>query len=118
MSMKFRIQIPTCCLFLTILFFITSCNCWKEMWGDHPLGNNLSLLEGDRKEDRIIVYCSGRDAGACHGGIFVVPTYARHMDRSGNYAEYVETVKSNEKWVIVKTHRIEEGQLLVYQQEF
>ncbi len=78
------------------------------MWGDQPLGNNLSLLDGDKKEDRVIVYCTGRSSGACYAGIIVVPTNERHMDRSGKYAEYVETAKANEKWVIVKTHRIEE----------
>lgn len=106
--MKVKALIPTCCLFFIVALLITSCNWWKEAWGDHPLGNNLSLLEGDKKEDRIIVYCTGRSAGACHGGIFVVPTYSKHMDRSKKYAEYVEAAKSNEEWVIVKTHRIEE----------
>jgi len=78
------------------------------MWGDHPLGNNLSLLEGDTKEDRIIVYCTGRSGGACISGIPVVPTYKRHYDSSGQkYAEYVEGATSNKKWVIVKTFQIE-----------
>lgn len=105
--MKIKALIPTCCLFVSVTFLITSCNWWKEAWGDHSLGNNLSLLEGDKEEDRIIVFCSGESAGACQGGISVVPTYSKHMDR-GKYAEYVETAKANEKWVIVKTHRIEE----------
>lgn len=63
-------------------------------------------MEGDKKEDRIIVYCKGD----CHGGIYVVPTYARHYDSNGRYAEYVEEAKSNKEWVIVKTYRIKENQ--------
>jgi hypothetical protein len=91
-----------------VSIFITSCNWWKEIWGDHPLGNNLSLLDGDKKEDRVIVYCSGKSAGTCDGGIFVVPTYERHFDGSGKYVEYVEMAQSNKEWVIVKTHRTKE----------
>lgn len=84
-----------------LVFFTVSCN----EWYNHPLGNNLSLWEGDKKEDRIIVYCEGN----CHGGIYVIPTYERHYDSSGqHYAEYVETATSNKKWIIVKTLQIKE----------
>jgi hypothetical protein len=82
-----------------MIFFITSCN---GMWGDHPLGNHLSLLEGDKKEDRIIVYCSD-DVGTCYGGIPVVPTYNRQFDEEGRYAEYVQRAVSNKNWVIAET---------------
>lgn len=88
--------------FLVLVFFISSCN----EWYNHSLGNNLSLWDGDRKEDRAIVYCEGN----CHGGIYVVPTYERHYDSSGHYAEYVEAAKSNKEWVIVKTLRRKEKQ--------
>ena len=85
-----------------LLFSNSSCN---ELWGNHTLGNNLSLSEGDKKEDRIIVYCEGD----CHGGIYVVPTYERHYDSSKqHYAEYVEEAVSNKKWVIAKTYQIQE----------
>ncbi|MGB3131997.1 MAG: hypothetical protein WBB26_10010 [Saprospiraceae bacterium] len=73
------------------------------MWGDNDLGNNFSLLEGDTVEDRVIVYCSGRSAGACTGGTFIVPVYSRHMDSTGQYAEYVETAKSNADYIVAKT---------------
>jgi hypothetical protein len=99
-------KIKALVVFLTI--FSTSCNWWKEIWGDHSLGNNLSLLEGDKIEDRAVVFCSGRSAGPCHGGILVIPTYPRHFDGTGKYAEYVDMAKSNEGWVIVKTHQIKE----------
>lgn len=82
-----------------------SCN---EMWGDHSLGNNLSLLEGDKKEDRIIVYCSNA-GGVCRSGIPVVPKYNRQFDSIGRYAEYVELAVSNEKWVAVRTLEIKNG---------
>jgi len=88
---------------ITALFFTASCN----EWYNHPLGNNLSLWEGDTKEDRIIVYCEGN----CQGGIYVIPTYERHFDSSKqHYAEYVEEATSNKKWVIAKTLRIKEKQ--------
>jgi hypothetical protein len=93
-------------MFFTISFLITSCN---EMWGDHPLGNHLSLLEGDRKEDRIIVYCSN-NGGTCYGGIPVVPIYKRQFDEKGRYAEYVQRAVSNEDWVIAETIEIKNKQ--------
>ena len=76
------------------------------MWGDNDLGDNFSLLEGDRTEDRIIVYCSRRSADACMAGSPIVPKYSRHMDSEGHYAEYVETAKSNDNFIIAKTLKI------------
>lgn len=76
------------------------------MWGDNDLGNNFSLLKGDRIEDRIIVYCTGRSARACVAGTFIVPIYSRHMDSTGRYAEYVETAKSNDDFIIARTLHI------------
>src|SRR4030095_6232981 len=92
---------------LTFLIFISFllCNC-RQMWGDNDLGDNFSLLEGDRTEDRVIVYCSGRSAGACTGGTFIVPSYSRHMDAAGHYAEYVKAAKSNDDFIIAKTNQI------------
>jgi hypothetical protein len=78
------------------------------MWGDNDLGDNFSLLEGDRTEDRVIVYCSGRSAGACIAGTFIVPSYSRHMDTNGHYAEYVETAKSNDNFIIARTNVLNE----------
>ncbi len=93
---------------LTFVLVITIhlSGCWKQMWGDNDLGGNFSLLEGDRTEDRIIVYCSGRSGGACYAGTRIVPIYSRHMDTDGNYAEYVETAKSNNDFIIAKTLQI------------
>jgi len=78
------------------------------MWGDNDLGDNFSLLEGDRTEDRTIVYCGGRSAGACTGGTYIVPSYSRHMDPNGHYAEYVETAKSNDDFIIAKTLQVKD----------
>jgi hypothetical protein len=90
--------------FLGLIGFFTA-SCYEGY--NHPLGNNLSLWEGDTKEDRIVVYCEGN----CQGGIYVVPTYERHFDSSKqHYAEFVEEATSNEKWVIVKSLRIKEKQ--------
>ena len=78
------------------------------MWGDHSLGNNLSLLDGDKEQDRVIVFCLGRSAGACSGGIYVVPSYERHYD-GPNYAEYVKSAFADARWVIAKTIRVKEN---------
>jgi hypothetical protein len=61
--------------------FLPSCDSWNTMWGDHSLGNNLSLLDGDKEQDRVIVFCLGRSAGACSGGIYVVPSYEHQLLR-------------------------------------
>ena len=92
------------------LFFIAFAfnGCWRQMWGYNDLGDNFSLLEGDISEDRIIVYCGGRIAGACKFGTPIVPVYTRHMDSAGRYAEYVETAKSNDNFIIAKTLQVKD----------
>lgn len=69
----------------------------RQMWGDHPLGNHLSLWDGDKSDENVIVYCEGN----CHGGIYVVPI----RERQTNDGEYVEEATSNKKWVIAKTRK-------------
>ena len=77
------------------------------MWGDNDLGDNFTLLEGDRVEDRVIVYCSGRSFGSCHAGTPIVPIYSRQF-YNGHYSEYVETAKSNDKFIIAQTVQIQD----------
>ena len=95
---------------LRFIFFVALLlsSCWRQIWGDNDLGDNFSLLEGDRTEDRIIVYCSGRIAGTCMAGKPIVPVYSRHMDSVGHYAEYVETAKSNDNFIIAKTLQVKD----------
>jgi hypothetical protein len=81
-------------------------SCGGTMWGDNDLGDNFSLFEGDGIEDRVIVYCSGRSGGSCMAGTPIVPVYSRQMDTGGHYAEYVETAKSNNSFIIAKTFQI------------
>jgi hypothetical protein len=76
---------------LALIFSGTSC---RQMWGDHPLGNNLDLLEGDHIQDRVIVFCTGKSGGSCVSGIPVIPSY---KDLA---TWYVQVAESNEKWVI------------------
>jgi len=80
----------------------------RAMWGDNDLGSNFSLLEGDRIEDRVIVYCTGRSDSVCYAGTFIVPIYSRHMDSTGKYAEYAETAKSNDDFIIARTLHIKD----------
>lgn len=92
---------------LTTFVLLTAISCGRP-WGDNDLGDNFSLLEGDKTEDRVIVYCSGRSVGACTGGTFIVPVYSRHMDKDGHYAEYVETAKSNDEFIIARTIQLKD----------
>lgn len=87
---------------LLSLTFI-SCNLAQK---DYYLGCNLYIMDGDRVEDRIIVYCTSNFLNDCYGGIYVVPTYNRHM-KNGKYSEYVENAISNDACVLVKTKQIE-----------
>lgn len=72
------------------------------------LGDSFFLLEGDRREDKIIVFCTGKSL-ECYSGIPVVPTYHRQF-KNGKYAEYVEHAKSDSDWIIVQTTLVENGQ--------
>ena len=92
-------------LLVIMISFILSC---RQAWGDNDLGDNFSLLEGDRIEDRVIVYCSRRSAGACRAGTFIVPVYSRHMDSTGKYAEYVATAKANDEFIIAQSLQIKD----------
>lgn len=85
---------------LLSLVIIQSCCSFQ---GAHDLGNNFTLVEGDRLEDRIIVFCSPKKRGCCKGGSYVIPTYENHYDKNGRYAEYVETAESNDRWIIIKS---------------
>lgn len=96
---------PKLTLILFVSLFLSSCG--RQAWGDNDLGDNFSLLEGDRTEERVIVYCSGRSGGACMAGTFIVPSYSRHMD-SGHYAEYVETAKSSDDFIIARTNQVKD----------
>ena len=89
---------------IALIVFVTS----NKFWGDNPLGNRFSLLEGDCKEDRIIVYCTNKDR-ICSGGMYVIPTYKRHINAKGEYAEYVEDAESNDRWIVAKTIQIAEN---------
>ena len=82
---------------ITIGIFISSCG---DFWGSHGLGNKLTLLEGDRTEDRIIVYCTGYSGGACIAGIPVIPS------RKDTNTLYVDVAKSNSDWLIAKSIRL------------
>ncbi len=93
---------------LFVLLFavqLTSCDC--DFLGARDLGNKLSLFEGDKLEDRVIVYCSSYSATeCCTGGIYVIPKYDDHYDGEGGYAEYVKEAQSNKDWVIANSIQI------------
>ena len=92
--------------FIIILFlFIQSCD-FCSLMGTQKLGKNLYLLEGDCKEDRIIVF-NDQKSGCIYGGTHILPTFERHYDNNGtSYAEYVDEVQFDDQWIIVKTDNI------------
>jgi hypothetical protein len=93
---------------LVSIFLIAFCS---RISGEYSLGNNLSLWDNDKEEERVIVYCEGN----CNGGMYVVPTYQRHYDSTKqHYAEYVKEAKSNEQWAIAKTLQVQEKQEKYY----
>jgi hypothetical protein len=63
--------------------------------GSHELGNRLVLLEGDKLEDQLIVFCTNDD-GCCNGGMPIIPS-SEYIN-----VRYVEKAIANENWVIVK----------------
>lgn len=80
-----------------MLFFWNACSSICESFGAHDFGNNLTLLEGDRTEDRVIVYCTGRSAGCCDAGIPVIPS------RVDTLSQYVQSATADLNWIIAKT---------------
>ncbi|WP_157976302.1 hypothetical protein [Lewinella sp. IMCC34191] len=90
-------------LLILLIVLVSSCNLC-EFQGSTALSEELVLLEGDKVEDRVIVECSTSlpRTRCCVGGAFVVPTYEDHMI-DGKYNEYVESVSTSGKWIIVKT---------------
>ncbi len=88
-------------LALTTLLFV-SCNC--DFYGSHDLGNNFMIFEGDKLEDRVIIFCPPKkEEKCCTGGFYVIPTYENHYNDEGSYAEYIDKAESNEHWIIAKS---------------
>ena len=76
----------------------------------NDLGDNIYLLEGDRREDRIIVECTGKSFGDCIGGTYLIPTaYEQHFNKNGNYSEFVDSVEANNDYVIATTIRVSDS---------
>jgi len=96
-----------------ILILLTFASC-ATFNGSYDLGANLYLLEGDRIEDRIIVYCTKKDNEYCNGGTYVIPiSYDDHM-KKGKYSQYVLEAKSDENGIIAKTFKIKENKIFFW----
>jgi hypothetical protein len=67
------------------------------------------LLEGDRREDRIIVECTGKSFGDCTGGTYLVPTAYQEHFKNGKYSEFVDSVKADNDYVIATTISVSDG---------
>lgn len=92
-------------IFLLPVLFLSSCSYFIS----GNLGNNLYLMEGDSETDRIVVLCANKDIFGCYSGACIVPPNKLKLNKQGQfnekyYSEYVKTVKSNKKYVLVKTY--------------
>jgi hypothetical protein len=79
----------------TLFYFLvaaTAASC-SQFSGEHSLGKNLTVIEGDKDEDRMIVYCPDKNK-ECSEGIKVIPA---------NTGEYVDEVRSDDEWIVVRT---------------
>jgi hypothetical protein len=86
------------------VFTISSC---CSLSGSHKLGNNIFLLEGDRIEDRIVVYCTSKNNDCCQSGSYLIPkSYETHFE-GRSYSQYVEKVENNNKWIIAQSLKID-----------
>lgn len=89
------------------LLLLVSCD---GLMGSNSLGDDFVIWEGDSQKARVITYCSKKSLGRCEAGIYILPTYERHMV-NGKYAEYVKDAKSNPEYIIARTILIENDQL-------
>ena len=87
---------------IILIGILPSCN-------SNNLGENIYLLEGDRREDRIIVECTGKSFGDCIAGEYLVPkAYDEHF-KEGKYSEFVDSVNADNDYVIAITVSISNG---------
>jgi hypothetical protein len=81
-------------LYLVPMFAaLISCSTFS---GERSLGKNLTVVEGQKDEDRKIFYCPDKNK-ACTEGIKLIPN---------NTSEYVEAVTSNDDWIVARTIEI------------
>lgn len=80
---------------LFLLIGISGCNICEE-FGSTYLGNRIALPEGDKIEDRVIVFCTDSE-GCCNGGLPIIPS------NSDKETSYVDEVRFDDKWIIVRT---------------
>jgi hypothetical protein len=94
-TVKFIITSIAVICALVLLFFSSE---WLfPSWnGSYNLGNNLYMMDWDNNT-RIIVFCSNKKGRTCYGGTYVIPDVKKNK-----YPTYVDSAKSNEKWIIVK----------------
>jgi len=87
---------------IILIGILPSCN-------SNNLGDNIYLLEGDRREDRIIVECTGKSFGDCIAGEYLVPAAYEEHFKNGKYSEFVDSVKADNDHVIATTVSISNG---------
>jgi len=86
---------------IILIGILPSCN-------SNNLGDNIYLLEGDRREDRIIVECTGKSFGDCIAGEYLVPAAYEDTLKMEN-TQVVDSVKADNDHVIATTVSISNG---------
>ncbi len=82
-------------IIIILLFFtILSCNSHKPGF----LGNNLFIMQGDRTNSQIIVFCLNSDASGCYSGDFIIP------NQKNVYDEHIVDIANHSKYVYVTTY--------------
>lgn len=69
------------------------------------LGNNFYIMEGDRMEDKVMVYCTGNDYTGCYAGIYIVPCHEMHYDSIGLHNSYVIGAAINDDFIAIETYQ-------------
>jgi len=65
------------------------------------LGSGFILSEGDKIEDRAIIFCN-TNKSCCNGGTYVIPSSGEQ------YYSYVDYVNHNNDWIFVSTIQIKD----------
>lgn len=82
----------------------------SDIAGTNWLGGDFVIWEGDSEKNRVITFCTRKSLGRCEAGLYILPTYERHMV-NGRYAEYVKDAKSNTKYIIARTILIDNDKI-------
>lgn len=83
-------------LYIIVLSIASTCN---KRQIDIDLGDGFALLDSER----VIAYCNSRKGETCKKGTTILPVNSKYKNNSKLTEEYVESAKSNNKFIIART---------------